>query len=112
MTRGRTDRHQAWKGLHAMCPHCESRGTLGGSRQITRTYKQFYVHCSNFECGFSWLAEVHVVHSVVPSAMPHPEVHIPTGPTFAQMLKSATVAAATGPPAANDDAPHGMRAAT
>jgi hypothetical protein len=80
-------------------------GRVRSSRQLTPTYKQFYFECRNVACGHSWLAELTVVHSITPSAMPRAGLHLRMGPTFAQMLRAAAEGAAgiTGPPANDDD---------
>ena len=91
------------KALHSICPHCGVSAGIYGSRQVTRTYKQFYLVCRNPECGFSWLAEVTVVHGITPSAIPNPSIHIPMGPTFAQLVQRG-LPHGHDPPA-NDDSP-------
>jgi hypothetical protein len=94
------------KSLHALCPHCVTPGAVQSSRQITPTYKQFYIACRNPLCGHTWLAELHVVHSITPSAMPNPDLQIRMGPTMAQIIRTASDVAAriNGPPANDDEA--------
>ncbi len=95
-----------FKSLHALCPHCSTPGRIYGSRQITPTYKQFHLACRNPLCGHSWLAELNVVHTIVQSACPHPDVSIKLGPTLAQMIRANSEGAGiTGPPANDDEAP-------
>ncbi|MFY9351649.1 MAG: ogr/Delta-like zinc finger family protein [Sphingobium sp.] len=92
------------KSLHALCPHCATPGAVRSSRQITPVYKQFYIACRNMLCGHTWLAELHVVHSITPSAVPDPSLHIRMGPTMAQLIRASADTRINGPPANDDDA--------
>lgn len=98
-----TQRIGPQKSLHAICPHCSTPGTVRTSRQITPVYKQFYIDCRNQLCGHSWLAELSVIHSITPSAMPNPDIRLKMGPTIAQIIRTAAAAEAAQGNPANDD---------
>ena len=62
------------------CPHCRSRARVRTSREVTRTYRQLQLECSNIECGHTFAAELTVTHTISPSACPDPEIHLRQAP--------------------------------
>lgn len=63
-----------------LCPHCNGPSLIRHSLRITAVAKDLYMNCLNSDCGHTWKAQVSVVHTLSPSAMPDPEVDIPMAP--------------------------------
>ena len=62
------------------CPHCEKPARVRSSRQVTRTYRQLHLECTNRECGHVFGGGLSVTHTIVPSAVPDPEIHLHMAP--------------------------------
>ena len=62
------------------CPHCRCAAQVRTSRAITRMYRQLHLACTNIDCGHTFAAELTVTHTISPSAMPDPAVHLRNAP--------------------------------
>ncbi|MDB5663424.1 MAG: hypothetical protein JWM38_2641 [Sphingomonas bacterium] len=78
------------------CPHCNTRSIVRTSEKVTATYRELRLRCENDECGWSGVAAISIIRTIVPSARPNPEVHLP-------FSKAGPVLPKTKP--ANDDMP-------
>lgn len=63
-----------------LCPHCNSPSLIRNSDRVTPVAKDLYMNCLNSDCGHTWKAQVSIVHTLSPSAMPNPEIEIPMAP--------------------------------
>ncbi|WP_299307830.1 ogr/Delta-like zinc finger family protein [uncultured Croceicoccus sp.] len=86
------------------CPHCSSRATVRTSRAVTPLYRQLNIACRNAECGHTFAADMTITHTISPSAIPDPEIHLRTS-TFARRAVNDNPAGREVPVAApaNDD---------
>lgn len=62
------------------CPHCNAPSRVRSSEMETRTIRNLYVQCQNVDCGFTWKAQLAIVHGLSPSAIPNPGVDITMAP--------------------------------
>ncbi|WP_175037929.1 ogr/Delta-like zinc finger family protein [Burkholderia contaminans] len=69
------------------CPVCLGRTTARSSRAMSRTMREITYRCENDECGHVYIATLEVVRTLVPSAMPNPEVSIPLSLAVQQRLE-------------------------
>lgn len=70
------------------CPHCNSRPFVRSSRFFSPTLRELVFICSNAECGHSYAANLEVVRTLSPSAMPNPDIRLPMSPhTKARMME-------------------------
>lgn len=63
-----------------LCPHCNSRSLIRNSKLVTPVAKDLYMNCLNTDCGHTWKAQISIVHTLSPSAMPNPEIDLPMAP--------------------------------
>lgn len=80
------------------CPHCKGDARVRSSRSLTPTCKQLYLQCSDIECGHTFVAAIEILRTIVPSAAPDPQVHLPIAAPRRKLV------------AANDDGRLGARA--
>ncbi|MBC7907015.1 MAG: ogr/Delta-like zinc finger family protein [Rhodospirillaceae bacterium] len=59
------------------CPHCGCHARTLKSDQITPTYREIRYACTNKACAHIFVADLSVVRTLVPSALPNPQVNIP-----------------------------------
>lgn len=59
-----------------LCPHCEAPAIIRSSTRVSPAIKDIRLKCSNEDCGFSWVAQIAPVHTICPSQIPNPDVHI------------------------------------
>ena len=86
------------------CPHCGARARVRSSRQLTPLVRSANLQCSNVECGHTFAAQLHVTHTIAPSATPRPEIVLPLAPRRQPALHAANdnggqEVPPTGPPA-------------
>lgn len=62
------------------CPHCRAQAMIRSSEEVTLTVKQMSMICTNPDCGHTWVDQLTPVHTICPSQIPNPEVHIPPCP--------------------------------
>lgn len=62
------------------CPHCESRAVVEESRKVTRLVRDLYFRCTYVHCGATFKSQLGVIAMISPSAIPHPDVVLPTAP--------------------------------
>lgn len=62
------------------CPHCEARASIQGSREQSTMVRSLVFACTNCECGHTFTALLSIEHTLSPSAIPKPDVHIPLSP--------------------------------
>jgi transcriptional regulator NrdR family protein len=80
------------------CPHCKSRASIRTSSAVSDLFRQIRFRCENDECGHVFAADLVVVRTIVPSAIPNPAIKLPfANPNLCR--------ARTGLKPANDDAP-------
>lgn len=70
-----------------LCPHCNSASLIRNSDRVTPVAKDLYMNCLNTDCGHTWKAQISIVHTLSPSAMPDPEIDIPMAPPEYQRRK-------------------------
>ncbi len=67
--------------LRMRCPHCSAPATCRDSESMSLLLKELIFVCSNFsECGHTFVANLEVVRTLSPSAIPNPEICIPLSP--------------------------------
>lgn len=59
------------------CPICLGKAKARSSRMMSRTLREITYRCENDNCGHVYVANLEVVRTLVPSAMPNPDVSIP-----------------------------------
>lgn len=52
------------------CPHCKSRAIARNSREMSDTLREITYQCDNVECGHTYVANLEVVRTLSPSAIP------------------------------------------
>ena len=62
------------------CPHCRARAAVRTSRQITVTYREMHLRCTNDDCGHVFVAELVAIRTISPSACPDAAVDLPLAP--------------------------------
>lgn len=82
--------------ISLQCPHCESRAVVEESRKVTRLVRDLYFRCTYVHCGATFKSQLGVIAMISPSAIPHPDVTLPTVPGRRRPGKLVP---------ANDDAP-------
>ncbi|USI72693.1 ogr/Delta-like zinc finger family protein [Sphingomonas morindae] len=61
------------------CPHCGTRALIRTSEQMTILCREIRFRCENDSCGHHFVAQLAIIHSVVASRTPNPEVRLPLG---------------------------------
>lgn len=61
------------------CPHCGTRAIIRSSEQISALVREADYRCDNIDCGHTFVVELAIVRTIVPSAMPRAGVHLPYG---------------------------------
>ncbi|MFG6711169.1 ogr/Delta-like zinc finger family protein [Burkholderia pseudomallei] len=69
------------------CPTCLGKAKARSSRMMSRTLREITYRCENDNCGHVYVANLEVVRTLVPSAVPNPEVDIPLSPTVRHRLE-------------------------
>ncbi|WP_395459823.1 ogr/Delta-like zinc finger family protein (plasmid) [Azospirillum melinis] len=59
------------------CPVCGERCGTTRVEQITPLYREVIYSCRNEECGFTFVASITPVRTLVPPKIPNPQVMIP-----------------------------------
>lgn len=59
------------------CPHCQHKARVRTSRVETPLVRVKYLQCTNIECGHTFTAREEITETIVPSAQPNPEIHLP-----------------------------------
>lgn len=59
------------------CPHCETRAIVRSSQQMLPTYRELRLRCDNDACGHTFVADLTITRTIVPSKMPNPAIHLP-----------------------------------
>lgn len=62
------------------CPHCGARPKARTSREMSRTLRELTYMCQNPACGHTYVANLEIVRTLSPSAIPHPDVRLPFSP--------------------------------
>jgi hypothetical protein len=68
------------KGATIACPHCSSRAIVRGSESETLLSRELRFRCDNELCGHTFVAQLVIIRTLVPSAMPNAAVHLPISP--------------------------------
>lgn len=85
------------------CPHCAAKSIVRDSTEITPMVRELRLSCTNADCDHTFVAQLSVIRTIRPSAMPKEGIRLPFGGWF---KKSAND---DHPEPANDD--HGLAAA-
>lgn len=59
------------------CPHCGSACPTRSSRNVSPTYFEQRIRCSNDDCGWIGVASVIIERTTTQSAMPRPSIKLP-----------------------------------
>ncbi|MCO6549585.1 MAG: ogr/Delta-like zinc finger family protein [Gilliamella sp.] len=59
------------------CPHCRSKTIIRTSEEISPITRKQYRQCTNIYCCHSFVVLQSISATIVPSAMPDPNVKIP-----------------------------------
>lgn len=59
------------------CPHCNSFAASRSSRQMSVTLREINYQCTNLQCGHTYVANLEVVRTLSPSAMPNHAIRLP-----------------------------------
>lgn len=84
-------------GGRVPCPHCRSAAATRSSREISPTYREQHLRCSNLDCGWVGVASVIIERTIVQSAIPNAKISLPVTPPRRKPSGQ--------PIPANDDAP-------
>jgi len=76
--------------VNILCPHCEWSCTGRHSEQLTRVTKEIKVICTNPDCGHTVKMMIEAVKTLSPSAIPHPDVHLPLSKRAEKLLGENT----------------------
>jgi hypothetical protein len=76
------------------CPHCGGRAIVRHSIPETNLSRELRFRCDDDSCGHTFVAQLVIIRTLVPSARPNPEVHLPLCNPRLQHFKN---------PPANDD---------
>ena len=61
------------------CPHCQATTLrIRSSQQNHPLLKKIWLQCPNLMCGFTCGGHIEITHTISPSAMPNPSIHLPT----------------------------------
>lgn len=66
--------------MRVKCPHCEAKAVLRSIRPMSRTSVEYYVQCTDVECGHVWAAHFTAAHTIRPSGKPNKAVILPFSP--------------------------------
>ena len=69
------------KRAMARCPHCEAPARIRTSVEQTILYREFWMICTNVDCGHSWKAALSFVHTISRASRERPGLHLPLTPT-------------------------------
>lgn len=61
------------------CPHCGTRAIIRSSGQISLLVREADYQCDNVACGHTFVAQIAIVRTIVPSACPRAGVFLPRG---------------------------------
>ena len=64
------------------CPHCDTPARVRTAKPVTPIIRDLYYECTNFECRYTFVAQISLVHTLRPSFRPRPGLHIPVSPAF------------------------------
>lgn len=59
------------------CPDCQSSCRITKTKILSVTYKEFYVSCTNDNCGARYVFGSEPVRTLIPSQIPNPTIQIP-----------------------------------
>ncbi|PTQ90251.1 ogr/Delta-like zinc finger family protein [Agitococcus lubricus] len=59
------------------CPHCKQDAFIRRSQQVTALLREITFMCSHPECGHTFVAMLHAVRTLSPSATPDHHVFLP-----------------------------------
>lgn len=59
------------------CPHCQSPCKTTNSKNLSDTYKESYVYCTNDACGGRYVFGSEPVRELTPSQTPNPLINLP-----------------------------------
>ena len=91
------------KGPNVLCPHCQSKTTIRGSREIAPLMRDIYYRCrDDLGCGHTFVAQLVVTHTIVASERPNPSVVLPF--YVAPQARPRPANDDNKPPANDDDA--------
>ena len=62
------------------CPHCNSRAIARSSREMSLTLREIVYMCIDPECGHTYVANLEIVRTLSPSAIPNLAVKLPLSP--------------------------------
>ncbi|WP_175772409.1 ogr/Delta-like zinc finger family protein [Paraburkholderia phenazinium] len=68
------------------CPHCATRPIARSSRELTSTLREVTYMCLNPECGHTYVANLEIVRTLSPSALPNPAVRLPFSPNVRERI--------------------------
>ncbi|MGP9466717.1 ogr/Delta-like zinc finger family protein [Halomonas sp. TP35] len=73
--------------LRFNCPHCGSHMKIRTSRSLLPIYRVIYWNCSNeWECGFRCSGFMQMLHTLVPSRCPNPDVQLESSPFLLRQM--------------------------
>ncbi len=97
--------NQGNRSLGPACPHCLAPAEIRTSRAISRTVREYYHHCTDPECGHTFVSHWSVVRTLSPSNAPHPAVHLPISPRRAPIRRQPAPANDNAARPTNDNPP-------
>ena len=59
------------------CPHCGQRAIIRRSEQIDPLVREADYRCDNDACGHTFVVQMSIIRTIVPSACPSATVHLP-----------------------------------
>lgn len=71
------------RGNSTKCPHCGASTRTVKTTQVSPTYREITLVCTDPGCGHIFVASIVPVRTLEPSARPDPTVNIPFGRKFA-----------------------------
>ena len=72
--------------IRICCPHCLTRSVARTSLTMSPTLREITYRCENDECRYVYVAQLEIVRTLSPSAMPNPSVKVPMSPHVRRRL--------------------------
>jgi hypothetical protein len=61
------------------CPHCTAKAIVRDSIEITPMVRELRLNCTNADCDHTFVAQLSVIRTIWPSAMPKGDIRLPLG---------------------------------
>ncbi len=66
--------------IRLRCPHCGSSARIRNSESVSPLYRDAWVECQNWQCGWRGKCAIQFISTTTPSHNPNPEIQLPLSP--------------------------------